>query len=118
MSQAQELLQEITKVGVSVCLDIDDCDTLRIEAPRGVVTDTIKDKLAEHKQEILKILRDRLKAPCQTCQYHDTGPDTFGTSIIHWCGPFKEPDGTRWLNIAELAACPLGKWGDTSKTVH
>jgi len=58
MSQAQELLQEITKVGVSVCLDIDDCDTLRIEAPMGAVTDQMKDRLAEHKQEIVRILKN------------------------------------------------------------
>jgi hypothetical protein len=60
----------------------------------------------------------RTEQNCQTCQYHDTGPDTFGKGIIHWCGPFKEPGYNRWLNIAELTACPKGKWGEASETVH
>ena len=65
------------------------------------------------------VTRFDLNEHCQGCLYHDTGPDPFGKDIIHWCGPFKEPDGdTRWWNIAELTACPLGKWGDVSKTVH
>ena len=54
---------------------------------------------------------------CQGCSYHDIGPDPFGKEIIHWCGPWSESDGERWFNIAELTACPLGKWGD-STTAH
>ena len=60
----------------------------------------------------------QIEQNCKDCQYFDTGPDSSGKSIIHWCGPFKEPGGTRWLNIAKLTACPKGKWGDVSKTVH
>ncbi len=63
-------------------------------------------------------IRFDLNEHCQVCQYHDTGPDPFGNNIIHWCGPFEEPECTRWLNIAELTVCPLRKWGDVSKTVH
>jgi deoxyribose-phosphate aldolase len=55
---------------------------------------------------------------CLACQYHDTGPTPDGTSIIHWCGPFKESGCIHWLNIAELTACPKGKWGLVSQTVH
>jgi hypothetical protein len=56
---------------------------------------------------------------CRGCPYHDTGPDPFGKVIIHWCGPWEEPNGdTHWWNIAELAACPKGKWGDVSRAVH
>ena len=57
MNQAQELIAEIEKVGASISLDTD-CATLRIEAPKGALTDQIKDKLAEHKQEILRRLKD------------------------------------------------------------
>jgi len=57
MNQAQELITEIEKVGASIGLDTD-CATLRIEAPKGALTDQIKDKLAEHKQEIVRILKD------------------------------------------------------------
>lgn len=67
---------------------------------------------------LLPSLVARIGQNCKGCPYHDTGPDPFGKDIIHWCGPFKERDGTRWLNIAELTACPKGKWGDVSKTVH
>ena len=45
---------------------------------------------------------------CQGCQYHDMGPDPFGISIIHWCGPWRHADGDlRWLNVEELGVCPL-----------
>jgi hypothetical protein len=116
MSQAQELIQEITKVGGSIQLK--DSNRLRIEAPRGSLTNEQKDELSIYKQDIIQILKDKPAAHCLDCPYHDTGPGTFGKGVIHWCGPFKEPDGTRWLNIAELTACPKGKWGDITKTVH
>ncbi len=116
MRQVQELLQEIEEVGGSVQLK--DGDWLRIEAPRGSLTNEQKDELAIYKQDIIQILKDMLAARCQGCPYHNTGPDPFGKDIIHWCGPFEEQGGPRWLNIAELTACPKGKWGDVSKTVH
>jgi len=53
---------------------------------------------------------------CQGCQHYDTGPDPFGKEIIHWCGPWEEPDGERWFNVAGLQGCPLGRWGNS--TVH
>jgi hypothetical protein len=74
--------------------------------------------LKEAGPDKVKAVLASVQAHCPDCQYHDTGPDPFGKGIIHWCGPFKEPSGTRWLNIAELTACPKGKWGDVSKTVH
>jgi len=50
------------------------------------------------------------------CPHHDTAPTPDDKDlIIHWCGPWREQGGTRWLNIAELIACPKGKWGDVSK---
>ena len=56
---------------------------------------------------------------CKGCPYHDTGPTPDGKGVIQWCGPFKESSGdTRWLNIAELVSCPLGKWGQVSNTIH
>ena len=55
---------------------------------------------------------------CKGCPYHDTGPTPDGKGVIRWCGPFEERGDTWWLNIAELTACPKGKWGDVSKTVH
>ena len=49
---------------------------------------------------------------CEHCPYHDTGPDSFGTGVIHYCGPWRDANGDQhWLNIAELKACPKGKWG-------
>ena len=110
MNQAQELMTEIEKVGASIDLDTD-CATLRIEAPRGTLTDEQKDKLAIHKQDIIKILKSKPQARCVGCPYHDTGPDSFGKGIIHWCGPWKDSNGDiHWLNIEELKACPKGKW--------
>ena len=116
MRQVQELIQEIEKVGGSVRLK--GGDRLRIEAPRGILTIEQKDELSIYKQDIIQLLKDKPAAHCQDCPYHDTGPDSFGESVIHWCGPWKEPSGTRWLNIAELIACPMEKWGNVSKTVH
>lgn len=118
MNQAQKLIREIEKVGASIGLDTD-CATLRIEAPRGALTSEQKDELAIHKQDIIQILKDKPAAPCQGCPYHDIGPTPDGKGVIHWCGPWKEANGdTRWLNIAELIACPKGKWGCVSNTVH
>ena len=117
MNQVQELIQKIEKVGGSVQLK--DGGRLRIEAPKGALTSEQKDELAIYKQDIIQILKDKPTAPCQDCPHHDTGPDSFGKGVIHWCGPFKESNGdTRWWNIAELTACPLDKWGSVSKTVH
>ena len=113
MRQAQELLQEIEEVGGSVRLA--DGDWLRIKAPKDALTNEQKDELAIYKQDIIQILKDMPAARCQSCPYHDTGPDSFGKGIIHWCGPWREQGGTRCLNIAELIACPKGKWGDVSK---
>ena len=56
MKQVQELIQEIEKVGGSVQLK--DGGQLRIEAPKGVLTDQIKAELAECKPDILRILKD------------------------------------------------------------
>jgi hypothetical protein len=115
VSQVQELIQEITKVGGSIQLKDD--NRLRIEAPKGSLTSEQKDELAIYKQDIIRILKNKPAAHCLGCHYHDTGPDPFGKGIIHWCGPFKERGCIHWLNIAELTACPKWKWG-VSKTVH
>lgn len=115
MSQAQELLQKIEKMGGSFSLT--KSGGIRIDAVKGSLTDGMREALAVHKQDILKILRTKPLTHCRDCPYYDTGPDPLGKSVIHWCGPFEEPGGTRWLNIAELTACPLDKWG-SSKTVH
>jgi len=116
VNQVQELLREIEKVGGSVQLK--NGDKLRIEAPKGSLTSEQKGELAIYKQDIIQILKDKPEAHCQGCPYHETGPTPDGTSIIHWCGPFKESGCIHWLNIAELTACPKGKWGSVSKTVH
>ena len=57
----------------------------------------------------------RIEQNCQGCQYFDIGSTPEG--MIHWCGPWEEPDGERWFNVAGLQGCPLGRWGD-STTVH
>jgi hypothetical protein len=57
------------------------------------------------------VTRFCLNEYCQGCPYHDTGQTQGGKGVIRWCGPWKEPGSTRWLNIAELTACPLGKCG-------
>jgi hypothetical protein len=74
--------------------------------------------LKEAGPDKVKAVLASVQTPCQGCRYHDTGPDPLGKGTIQWCGPFKEPGGTRWLNIAELTACPKGKWGSVSQTVH
>lgn len=56
MKQAQELLQEIEKVGGSVSLIKN--DGLRIEAPKGSLTDDMKSALVVHKQDILQTLKN------------------------------------------------------------
>jgi selenocysteine lyase/cysteine desulfurase len=80
-------------------------------------------ELKAHKPAAVEFFKQQqdsglLQVHCQGCPCHEIGPDPFGKNIIHWCGPFKEPDTTRWLNIAELTACPKGNWADVSKTVH
>ena len=117
MTQAQELIQEIELVGGSIQLK--DGDRLRIEAPKGTLTNEQKDELTIYKQDIIQLLKGKPTAHCQGCQYHDTGPTSDVSGVIQWCGPFEELNGdTRWLNIAELLTCPEGKWGSGSDTVH
>ena len=56
MNQVQELLREIGKVGGSVSLI--ENDGLRVEAPKGVLTDDMKSALTVHKQDILQTLKN------------------------------------------------------------
>ena len=56
MSQVQELIQKIEKVGGSVSLI--ENGGLRIEAPKGTLTDDMKSALTVHKQDILQTLRN------------------------------------------------------------
>ena len=55
MNQVQELIREIEKVGGSVQLKD---GGLRIEAPKGTLTDDMKSALTVHKQDILQTLRN------------------------------------------------------------
>ena len=75
--------------------------------------------LKEAGPDKVKAVLTSVRAYCQGCPHYDTGPTPDGRGLIHWCGPFEEPNGdTRWLNISELAACPLNKWGSVSNTIH
>ncbi|RKX62177.1 MAG: hypothetical protein DRP37_02195 [Thermodesulfobacteriota bacterium] len=74
--------------------------------------------LKEAGPDKVKAVLPSVQAHCQGCPHYDTGPTPDGECVIHWCRPFKEPGGTRWLNIAELTACPNGRWGLVSQTVH
>jgi len=56
VNQARELIREIEKVGGSIQLK--DGGRLRIEAPKGTLTDDIRKTLAVHKKEILQALKD------------------------------------------------------------
>ena len=56
MSQVQELIHKIQKVGGSIQLK--DGDRLRIEAPRGSLTSEIKNALTLSKKEIIEELKD------------------------------------------------------------
>ena len=117
MNRVQDLLQKIEKAGVFIQLKDD--DTLTIKAPKGTLTNEQKSELAQNKRDIIHILKNKPAARCQGCPYHDIGPDSFGKDVVHWCGPWSESDGERWLNIAELTACPLGRWGEAaSRAVH
>jgi hypothetical protein len=60
MSQVQELIREIEKVGGSIQLK--NGDRLRIEAPKGSLTSEIKDALTLSKKEIIKELKDTQEA--------------------------------------------------------
>ena len=75
--------------------------------------------LKEAGPDKVKAVLASVQTPCQSCPYHDTGPTPDGKGVISWCGPFEEPNGdTRWWNIAELTACPEGRWESVSQTVH
>lgn len=64
------------------------------------------------KKVAYSVPRFDLNEHCQVCQYHDTGPDSFGKNVIHWCGPWYEANGDQlWWNLAQLIACPMGRWG-------
>ena len=97
---------------------------LDIETGRLIIPSEVLGK--ENVRKAVHVLKeagpDRIKSVsaqfrCQGCQRYDSGPDSFGKGIIHWCGPWSESDGERWFNIAKLQSCPLGKWGDTKKVV-
>ena len=117
MVAVEAALRTISQYGG--CLDI---DAGKLNIPSKALG---KEEIKEAVHVLKEAGPDKVKAVlafvptyCQGCQYHNTGPDPFGKDIIHWCGPFEEQGSTRWLNIAELTACPLGQWGDVSKTVH
>lgn len=75
--------------------------------------------LKEAGSDQVKAVLASVQAHCQGCPHYDTGPTPDGKGVIYWCGPFEESNGDmRWFNIDELTACPLGKWGDVSNTVH
>jgi predicted DNA-binding antitoxin AbrB/MazE fold protein len=80
MSQAQELLQEIEKVGGFVQLK--DGDRLRIEAPMGSLTSEIKDALTLSKKEIIKELKDTQEA-------NEPYIDKYGVLVIPFEGEKK-----------------------------
>ncbi len=61
MKSAQELITEIEKMGVSIGLDTDGV-TLRIEAPKGTLTDDMKSALTVHKKDIVQTLKDTREA--------------------------------------------------------
>ena len=56
MNQVRELIREIEKVGGSVSLI--ENGGLRIEAPKGTLTDDMKSALTVHKQDILQTLKN------------------------------------------------------------
>jgi len=64
-----ELLATLTQAGVSLCPD---GDTLRYQAPVGVLSDELKAALKAHQPELLKLLTapeaDHLsETPCSLC---------------------------------------------------
>ena len=83
MSQVQELIQKIEKVGGSVQLK--DGDRLRIEAPRDSLTSEIKDALTLSKKEIIKELRDIQEA-------NEPYIDKYGVLVI----PFQSNPKYHW----------------------
>jgi len=83
MSQVQELLQEIEKVGGSIPLQ--DGDWLRMEAPRGSLTSEIKDALTLSKKKIIKELKDTQKA-------NEPYIDKYGVLVI----PFNSEPKYHW----------------------
>jgi len=100
-----------------------DLATGKLNIPARILEKTEIKKAIEILKEAgpdkVKAVLVSVQVSCQGCPYHDTGPTPDGKGILHWCGPFKEANGdTRWWNIAELMACPLGKWGNIPKTVH
>lgn len=120
-----EAIQVLRQQGLDLWLEGQDihCRVRQGARPDKEKVHKLLAELKAHKPAAVEFFKQQQdsKLPqgtCQGCQYHDTGLTPDGKSIIHWCGPFKEPGGTLWLNIAELTACPLGKWGDISITVH
>ena len=57
---AEQLLSDLEEHDVTVSVR---GERLRIEAPRGVITEELRCALSRHKPEILRLLREKVKAP-------------------------------------------------------
>ena len=57
---ATDLLKELRRKGVTVSVD---CDELEITAPKGAMSPRLRAQLAEHKAELIRLLKDHSEEP-------------------------------------------------------
>jgi len=104
---ALELLTDLGKAGVNVTVRE---GKLRCEAPKGVITEDLKQLLATHKAEIISLLQTEAatNGHGRTCCYHCSkfGPIGAGTECS------KPGDST--VSMARLIECP----DFVTRTVH
>jgi hypothetical protein len=111
MVTVQAALQTIDQYGGKL-----DVNTGRLDIPAKILERAeIKEAVHVLKKagpDKVKSVLASVQAHCQCCEYHDIGPDSFGKNVIHWCGPWYEANGDQlWWNLAQLIACPMGRWG-------
>ena len=76
---AQELLRGLREVGARIGLEQDE---LVVRGPTGAVPEELIDRLREHKQGLIQLLKDRATWPCETCKrfaFHEPAV------VCFWC---------------------------------
>jgi len=62
----QSLMQRCAELGIKLTLKADDSERLLVDAPKGTLTAPLREALAEHKPELISILKTNDHEPSLT----------------------------------------------------
>lgn len=103
----QALLDELKQLNVKVSLN---GDRLRLEAPAGVLTPDLREKIRQHKTELAALLR-KLKEEQAKQLLEEQGwvaiySETLGETVI-WCRDEKVAIPTKWKDAVRYTLAEL-----------